>query len=290
MPGRNYSSSVDKYRYGFNGKENDKETVGTGSGTQDYGLRIYNPALGKFLSVDPLQKEFAWNSSYAFAENDVIRSIDLDGAEKNFVIQYKDKSGAMLWHTVPYSKIHPGVQNGPLGKGDYVYAKDPKTGQFSGHYVKTYKEANPIRSALQDLDSKAEKSAPFESVELGVKTTERVANVKMTQKLSVLDQGNKAPLEARASNDTELSSTTGNKFQINTSVYLKGNINTPVSEAPKMTINLPIGGIFYFQMTIRLDDSKIESVEAGVGLRESKPDIEFKQKSETFSKSDKLIN
>lgn len=56
--------------------------VGTGSGTQDYGMRIYNPALGKFLSVDPLQKEFPWNSTYAFAENDVIRNIDLDGEEK----------------------------------------------------------------------------------------------------------------------------------------------------------------------------------------------------------------
>ncbi len=70
------------YRYGFNGKENDPETVGTGQGTQDYGMRIYNPALGRFLSVDPLFKHFAWNSTYAFAENDVMRSIDLDGTEK----------------------------------------------------------------------------------------------------------------------------------------------------------------------------------------------------------------
>ena len=150
MPGRSYQS-LNGYRYGFNGKENDNEVKGTGN-QQDYGMRISDPRLGRFLSVDPLQKEFAWNSSYAFAENDVIRSIDLDGAEKNFVIQYKDKSGTMLWHTVPYSKVHPGVQNGPLGKGDYIYAKDPKTGQFSGHYVKTYKEANPIRSALQNAD------------------------------------------------------------------------------------------------------------------------------------------
>ncbi|MFM7857270.1 MAG: hypothetical protein ACKO96_36460 [Flammeovirgaceae bacterium] len=37
------------------------------------------------LSVDPLTKEFPWNSPYAFAENDVIRSIDLEGAEKLIV-------------------------------------------------------------------------------------------------------------------------------------------------------------------------------------------------------------
>ena len=42
------------YRYGFNGKELDPEGMGGGQSTYDYGFRIYNPALGKFLSVDPL--------------------------------------------------------------------------------------------------------------------------------------------------------------------------------------------------------------------------------------------
>jgi RHS repeat-associated protein len=50
---------------------------------QDYGLRIYDPRIGRFLSTDPLSAEYPWNSSYAFAENDVIRSIDLEGAEKH---------------------------------------------------------------------------------------------------------------------------------------------------------------------------------------------------------------
>jgi hypothetical protein len=49
-------------------------------------MRIYDPRLGKFLSVDPLNKDYPWNSPYAFAENDVIRSIDLDGLEKMFVL------------------------------------------------------------------------------------------------------------------------------------------------------------------------------------------------------------
>ncbi|MGM0581170.1 MAG: RHS repeat-associated core domain-containing protein [Bacteroidota bacterium] len=52
----------------------------------DYGFRIYNPRIAKFLSVDPLAKEYPWNSPYAFAENDVIRSIDLDGLEKQIRI------------------------------------------------------------------------------------------------------------------------------------------------------------------------------------------------------------
>lgn len=52
----------------------------------DYGFRIYNPGIARFLSVDPLTKGYPWNSTYAFAENDVIRSIDLDGLEKCVVV------------------------------------------------------------------------------------------------------------------------------------------------------------------------------------------------------------
>jgi RHS repeat-associated protein len=77
MPGREYSSSG--YRYGFNGKENDREW---GKNTiQDYGFRLYNPALGKFLSVDPLTKEYPSWTPYAFAMNRVIDGVDLDGLE-----------------------------------------------------------------------------------------------------------------------------------------------------------------------------------------------------------------
>ncbi|MGL4597655.1 MAG: RHS repeat domain-containing protein, partial [Bacteroidia bacterium] len=77
-----FVSPTGEFRYGFNGKENDVEGVNAGEGLQDYGLRIYNPSLGKFLSRDPLSVFFPWNSPYAFAEGDVIRCIDLEGGEK----------------------------------------------------------------------------------------------------------------------------------------------------------------------------------------------------------------
>ena len=79
MPHRSYASTAN-YRFGFNGKENDNEPKGLGN-EQDYGMRIYDPRLGKFLSVDPLTNDYPWNSSYAFAENSVICGIDLDGEE-----------------------------------------------------------------------------------------------------------------------------------------------------------------------------------------------------------------
>ncbi len=76
MPGRKYSSSSSSYRYGFNGKEKDSETK-----TQDYGMRIYNPSLGRFLSVDPIAKIYPELTPYQFASNRPIDGIDLDGLE-----------------------------------------------------------------------------------------------------------------------------------------------------------------------------------------------------------------
>jgi len=39
-------------------------------------------SVQRFLSVDPLSVDYPFNSPYAFAENDVVRSIDLEGLEK----------------------------------------------------------------------------------------------------------------------------------------------------------------------------------------------------------------
>jgi RHS repeat-associated protein len=52
MPNRKYSAS-NFYRYGFNGKEKDNEAKGEGN-QYDYGFRVYDPRLGRFLSEDPL--------------------------------------------------------------------------------------------------------------------------------------------------------------------------------------------------------------------------------------------
>jgi RHS repeat-associated protein len=86
MPSVNFSGS--NYRYGFNGKENDSEVASTGQGTQDYGMRIYNPSLGRFLSIDPLFRTYPHYSPYQFAGNSPIAFIDLDGLERVLAITF----------------------------------------------------------------------------------------------------------------------------------------------------------------------------------------------------------
>jgi RHS repeat-associated protein len=66
------------YRYGFNGKENDKDIKGDGN-SYDFGARIYDPRLGRWLSVDPLQEKYPFSSPYAYSLNSPIKCTDPDG-------------------------------------------------------------------------------------------------------------------------------------------------------------------------------------------------------------------
>ena len=48
---------------------------------QDYGMRIYDTILGRFLSVDPISKQYPELTPYQFASNRPFDGIDLDGLE-----------------------------------------------------------------------------------------------------------------------------------------------------------------------------------------------------------------
>jgi RHS repeat-associated protein len=79
QPGRSFSAG-NGYRYGFNGKENDNEVKGEGNQI-DYKNRIYDPRIGRFLSVDPLTHKYPMLTPYQFASNSPISGVDLDGLE-----------------------------------------------------------------------------------------------------------------------------------------------------------------------------------------------------------------
>jgi len=78
--GQGSYESYGYYRYGFNGKENDNEVKGAGN-QQDYGMRIYDPRVGRFLSVDPITKKYPELTPYQFASNTPIGAVDMDGLE-----------------------------------------------------------------------------------------------------------------------------------------------------------------------------------------------------------------
>ena len=90
MVSRAFNSPSLNYRYGFNGKEVDNEMFGIGN-ELDYGMRVYDPRVGRFLSVDPLTKSFPWYTPYQYAGNSPISNIDIEGKED-------------LWFMIPVIK------------------------------------------------------------------------------------------------------------------------------------------------------------------------------------------
>ncbi|MGK0367978.1 MAG: RHS repeat-associated protein [Thermoproteota archaeon] len=102
------------YRFGFNGKEKDPQGLGGGGSTYDYGFRIYNSSIAKFLSIDPLSPNYPWYTPYQFAGNRPINSIDLDGLEELIIIRWFD-NGAYKGETalrVPMAEREKGKQGG----------------------------------------------------------------------------------------------------------------------------------------------------------------------------------
>ena len=89
MPGRSYQSS-NSYRYGFNGKEKVNETYGEGN-TYDFGDRMYDPRLVRWMSIDPEFKKYPEFSGYIFAANNPLYFIDLKGRE--IIIHYINEHG-----------------------------------------------------------------------------------------------------------------------------------------------------------------------------------------------------
>ena len=65
--------------YLYNGKENNEEL---GLNWLSFGFREYDPAIGRFPSVDPIADQFAHVSGFNYAENDPVGHVDLWGLQK----------------------------------------------------------------------------------------------------------------------------------------------------------------------------------------------------------------
>ncbi|OYU94734.1 MAG: hypothetical protein CFE21_13665 [Bacteroidetes bacterium B1(2017)] len=88
---RHYLQENGAYYFHFNGKEADNEINGTGN-NYDFGARIYDARLGRWLSVDPLQAKYQWLSPYNFVANNPILYIDNDGKDYGVYVDHESKT------------------------------------------------------------------------------------------------------------------------------------------------------------------------------------------------------
>src|SRR5690349_704837 len=75
MPGRKYQAAS-RYRYGFNGKEQDKDI---NEGVVAFEARIFDVRIARYFSVDPLSLEYDWQTTYAYHRNSPILLSDFLG-------------------------------------------------------------------------------------------------------------------------------------------------------------------------------------------------------------------
>ena len=113
--GGNDANGVDAtglYRYGFNGKERDGDIE---EENYDFGARIYDGRLGRWLSTDPLQRKYPGMSPYNFTANNPMLYVDRDGRDYIVYIDHTTKTIIIkaTYHTVKgddASNAHQGAK------------------------------------------------------------------------------------------------------------------------------------------------------------------------------------
>jgi RHS repeat-associated protein len=108
MTGRNFSS--EKYRFGFQNQEKDDELKGAGNSV-NFSYRMHDPRLGRFFAVDPLNKDYPWNSPYAFSENRLIDRIELEGLETSVIRAMSSAAGLT---TSTFRQLTETVKQAPI--------------------------------------------------------------------------------------------------------------------------------------------------------------------------------
>ncbi|MEN8122080.1 MAG: RHS repeat-associated core domain-containing protein [Bacteroidota bacterium] len=85
LEGQSYTNPLQAAanKYLYNGKELQDDL---GLDWYDYGARFYDPALGRFLKVDPIAEDFPHVTPYNYAENEPVAHIDLWGLQKFYVM------------------------------------------------------------------------------------------------------------------------------------------------------------------------------------------------------------
>jgi RHS repeat-associated protein len=86
------------YRYAFNSMEKDDEVKGGGN-SYDFGARMYDSRLGRWLSIDRIFSKYPYASTYCFAVNTPIQARDPDGNYVFFVNGYYNAYGGNITGT-----------------------------------------------------------------------------------------------------------------------------------------------------------------------------------------------
>jgi RHS repeat-associated protein len=118
----------ESHRFGFNGKENDRD-----ADAYDFGARMYNSKIGRWWSVDPLANAFANESPYIFAGNNPVFYIDHGG-----LFKWPGDEKQQAEYEKQYPKLTAYLKDGGLTKllqNEDIRAGLRITGKFSNEQI-----------------------------------------------------------------------------------------------------------------------------------------------------------
>ena len=155
MPGRKFNTPT--YRYGFNGKEKEDEIANTDGADLDFGARIYDARLGRWLSTDPNESIMKGLTPYRFGFNTPLRFSDdgefeideatrkkypkLDSYLKNIASEYASKPAEFKKVFKAYSQLSDKqiLEILTYGKGPKIIVEVPSHPDIYGETPFKYK-------------------------------------------------------------------------------------------------------------------------------------------------------